>query len=192
MSIVIRISDAAYQKLQRLAIPLVDTPASVVERVLDFYDQHKSTAGTTTVIKKTIELPSVGSIGFDPASPPDLTHARVKNATVGESKASTWKGLLQKVHIAALAKLQSLEVLQRTSTSNLVEGRKHDKGYEYVRALGASIQNTDANVAWRQSFLLAKQVGIALEVEFEWLEKPGAFKPGERGVLSWHPVKSRK
>lgn len=44
MTEVIRISESIFQRLQVLATPLVDTPASVVEKLLDFYDAHNSSS----------------------------------------------------------------------------------------------------------------------------------------------------
>ncbi|UCF03229.1 MAG: hypothetical protein JSV14_06190 [Deltaproteobacteria bacterium] len=41
MSKVIRISQSIFQRLQKLAIPLEDTSADVIERLLDFYDAHR-------------------------------------------------------------------------------------------------------------------------------------------------------
>ena len=41
MSRVIRISEAIFRRLQKLAIPLEDTPASVIQRLLDFHDSHQ-------------------------------------------------------------------------------------------------------------------------------------------------------
>ena len=39
MSRVIRIPESIFQKLQQLAMPLVDTPANVIARLLDFYEK---------------------------------------------------------------------------------------------------------------------------------------------------------
>lgn len=41
MSRVIRIPESTFQRLQKLAAPLVDTPASVIEKLLDFYDTQE-------------------------------------------------------------------------------------------------------------------------------------------------------
>lgn len=43
---VIRIPDEVFRRLQNLATPLVDTPASVIERLLD---SHESNGGTNTL-----------------------------------------------------------------------------------------------------------------------------------------------
>ena len=38
----IKISDAIFERLQRLAAPLIDTPESVILRLLDRYDSPSS------------------------------------------------------------------------------------------------------------------------------------------------------
>ena len=38
MSKVVRIPETIYQRLQKLAVPLEDTPASVIEKLLDFHE----------------------------------------------------------------------------------------------------------------------------------------------------------
>jgi hypothetical protein len=53
MSRVVRISETSFQRLQKLAVPLEDTPSSVIERLLDFYDSK----GNQNTPKK--EIPSV-------------------------------------------------------------------------------------------------------------------------------------
>jgi hypothetical protein len=42
MSRVVRISETSFQRLQKLAVPLEDTPSSVIERLLDFYDSESN------------------------------------------------------------------------------------------------------------------------------------------------------
>ncbi|MDL1969821.1 MAG: hypothetical protein LWW94_02390 [Candidatus Desulfofervidaceae bacterium] len=49
MSRVIRISESIFQRLQKLAVPLVDTPASVIEKLLDYYDSHQNDAGVLPI-----------------------------------------------------------------------------------------------------------------------------------------------
>ena len=36
-----QLPDATFKRLQKLAVPFVDTPASVIERLLDFYESHQ-------------------------------------------------------------------------------------------------------------------------------------------------------
>ncbi|MBW2307970.1 MAG: hypothetical protein JRG73_13675 [Deltaproteobacteria bacterium] len=58
MSRVIRISESIFQRLQKLAIPLEDTPASVIEKLLDFYDSRDKQAGPTQVRDPLLTRPS--------------------------------------------------------------------------------------------------------------------------------------
>ena len=50
MSRVIRIPESIFERLQHLAAPLVDTPASVIERLLDYYDSQEK--GSVDEVKK--------------------------------------------------------------------------------------------------------------------------------------------
>jgi hypothetical protein len=54
-----------------------------------------------------------------------------------------------------------------------------------LRDINISIQNVDADLAWRYTFALAQKLQVQVAVEFEWRLKPGAAQPGERGALSW-------
>jgi hypothetical protein len=47
---VIRISDEAFSRLQNLAEPFIDTPSSVVEKLLDFYEER-------SIVKRRISEP---------------------------------------------------------------------------------------------------------------------------------------
>lgn len=57
MSPVVRISDNCYERLQALAVPFTDTPAAVIERLLDFHDQHSDTHGTRSDTSRGISGP---------------------------------------------------------------------------------------------------------------------------------------
>ena len=43
----IRISQSIFERLQKLAVPLEDTPADVIERLLDFYDANQKQETST-------------------------------------------------------------------------------------------------------------------------------------------------
>src|SRR6266571_6815334 len=48
MAPVVRISDDVFRRLQRLGEPLVDSPSTVIERVLDHYEAAHSIRGAPT------------------------------------------------------------------------------------------------------------------------------------------------
>jgi hypothetical protein len=51
---VIRISEHVYEQLKKLAIPLVDNPSDVIERVLDFYEMANSDSDQSLDVEKRV------------------------------------------------------------------------------------------------------------------------------------------
>jgi hypothetical protein len=49
MSKVVRITDKAFARLQKLAVPFVDSPASVIDRLLDYYENGGKTNVAMTI-----------------------------------------------------------------------------------------------------------------------------------------------
>ena len=187
---VIRIPDVTFERLQAIAKPFVDTPASVIENLLDFYDIHAAAEASTKQTVKNASASSAQLKQFDPDSPPDLRHTRLITAAIGGLAASSWNELVQMAHRQALLKLKDVNSLKQLSRSNMVVGRKIDDGYHYVSDINASIQNVSATKAWESSLHLAKKMLNDISVEFEWLEKEGAAMPGKRGILKWSPSKN--
>ena len=66
MGIVVRISEKTYSRLKSIAEPFTDTPATVIERLLDFYDGHVTSGDGP---EKTAD-PGV-SAGISPPKVPD-------------------------------------------------------------------------------------------------------------------------
>ena len=64
MSPAIRIPEKTFARLQYLAVPFTDTPASVIERLLDFHDEHtEAEDGTSLTRRSTVGLPRDRKIG---------------------------------------------------------------------------------------------------------------------------------
>jgi len=70
LSKVIRISQSIFERLQKLAVPLEDTPADVIERLLDFYDANQKQE--TSTWKK--EIVDTGEISFGGVSVGDINN----------------------------------------------------------------------------------------------------------------------
>lgn len=180
---VIRIPDPVFERLQSIAKPFVDTPASVIERLLDFYQG----GGTQPQPPKVGDSRAVLT-DFDPEAPPDLRHARVLYAEVGGEKAAGWNELVQLAHRHAAVELKgNLDALKSATLSNMSVGRRSDSGFHYVGDPNISIQNVEANNAWRNTLHLAKRFNFETSVVFEWADKKGAALPGKQGRLSWNP-----
>ena len=183
---VIRISDPVFERLQSIATPLVDTPGSVVEKLLDFYESHQTGShirpATTTVRKTESE--------FDPEAPPDVRHTRVLQAEFDGQSAENWNDLVHLAHRRATVRLKSFDAIRAATQSNVVPRQKSDRGFHYLSDINLSIQNVDANLAWRNALVLARKLQVPVRVQFEWRETEGAAHPGKVGLLSWTPERA--
>jgi hypothetical protein len=177
---VIRISDSIFKQLQDpdLATPLVDTPASVIEKLLDFYN-----AGKTVDSKPRHQPPRAPSNDdtverFDPDGLPDLTSTKIVAAEFGNRKvlateftdgrAGSWNGLVKLAHRFAIERLKSFDALRSATQSNVVRGKRSDKGFHYMADLDMSIQYVQADRAWQNTLYLARKLGVPVMVHFEW------------------------
>lgn len=172
-------------RMQKYAIPFVDTPLSVIERWANFYEEHYGSA---------INGDAGGLVAghhenakqFKATQPPDLLHTRV-SGHFGETPFSKWNDLLRIAHIEAFKKAASYETLRKVTRAQIKNGEFWDEGYKYVPEIGISIQGVDANRAWEHSLRLAMYLKAALNAEVEWRHHEKAAYPGENGILSWSP-----
>ncbi len=183
---VVRIPDELFERLQNHAKPFVDTPATVIERILDFYEAGRS-APTKPRRPSSSETP--GTRRFDPSDPPDLTHTKLLSADFDGTAASNWNDLVDTAHRHAMTRLKTYDALRAATLSNMVQGQKTDSGFHHLSDINVSIQGIDADLAWRNTLNMARRIGVPVRVEFEWRDKPNAAHPGERGYLAWAPKK---
>lgn len=178
MSQVIRIPGTIYNRLAA-HVQGFDTPANVIERLLDFYEEyHPSSRPRNTVPPNDI-------IELDPDSPGDLTHTRILNGRFGESPVRKWKQLAYEAHKHALEYF-SVEELERISMARVHIGIRSDIGYSPYPHLGISIQSLAANTSWSVALHLARQIKVPrIELQIEWHQKKQAAYPGRRGRLFW-------
>src|SRR5271155_4012667 len=120
----IQIPDSLFERLQKLAVPLVDTPVTVLERLITVYEVHMAparqiegpsepTENRTTEPQGEMKLPSV----------PSLRHTRVIAAEFAGRKADGWNNLVHVAHIEAVQRLGSVEAVRRITTSKIILGR---------------------------------------------------------------------
>lgn len=181
---VIRITDEVFTRLQRHATPFVDTPATVIDKLLDYYEAGHG-AAPPTASQPTAPVASP----FDPEDPPDLTHTRVIAAEFDGRSARYWNELVDVAHLQAMAKLKSFEELRKATRSHLAKGHFRDSGFHYLPDINVSIQGIDSDLAWRNALHLARRISAPIRVEFEWRQKAGAAHPGKRGYMEWTPKK---
>ena len=183
MAITLEIPEGLYKRLQRHAVPFVDTPLSVIEKWADHFE-HAQNGKTAS----TAELPTseYGAKKLDPLHPPDLFHTRARG-TFGSTPFSNWNDLVRVAHIAAIKKAGSFEELRNVTHAQIDKGQRSDSGYKFVSEIGISVQGVDANHAWRYASRLAKYLQQPLRAVVEWRHNPKAAHPGSTGILEFVP-----
>ena len=178
---VVRIPDSVFERLQTHAKPFVDTPATVIERLLNFYE-----AESTPPARPQPAPPAAKR--FNASKPPDLTHTKLLSGEIGGLPSTNWNDLVDNAHRHAMQRLKSYDAVRAASLSHIVNGKKTDRGFHYLSDINMSIQGIDSDMAWRNALHLARKLGMPIQAEFEWREKPGAVFPGKRGLLAWAPT----
>lgn len=197
---VIRIPEDVFKRLQQHAVPFEDTPASVINRLLDFFDSHSSASGTSNsatqksgiprddAANKTHEIAKevVRSVGLTPNSAPDLRYSKIIKARFGDMKASDWADLYRLAHRKAYGVLGSLEALQEKVSWEVVRGKKRAKGFEYgyIAELGFSVRGADTKAIWKRSRELAELCRQPISVT--------AIGPDKKQIiLEWTPDEAK-
>lgn len=179
----VELSDATFARLQKLAVPLVDSIETVIEKLLDACERERSADanGGRKPAQNTVEPRQ-----FSANSPPNLTHTKVLSVKLNgrHLRETTWNGLLLEAIRLAKAKARSSDELRRLVPVNFVHGKKEDEGYRFLPEIDLSVQGQDADAAWRGACHIARQLAIPIEAEFMWRAKEGAAFPGVTGRLS--------
>lgn len=171
----ITLSDQVFARIKAKAEPFVDTPESVIVRLLEFYEGGKPTfdLGAAKI--------------FDAKNPPNLRHTTVVKAMVNgvalKSQETNWNGILL-VLIRKLAEDgMKREDIEARLVCNTSFGERSDSGYKFIKAAGISIQGLDANNAWRSIQVLASATNQTVNIDFKWQNKEGVEMAGSTGTL---------
>jgi len=169
----IEISDIDFQRLQSIAEPLVDTPATVISRILDFYESSKEFDEIND--EKSKEL-----IGLSIEALP-LTHTKILMAKFNEKQPDrlTWDGLLRLAFQEAFQKAKTFDELKSAAGANMVDYEKTDHGYKYLPSLELSYQGVSADDALKIIRRLSEYLWQDCEFKFEYRDKAEAYMPGK-------------
>jgi hypothetical protein len=182
----ITISDATFAKLKSIAEPFVDTPESLVERLIDTEIDKRS---STTDGRGKVQASAPDALLIDPDSHESLSFTRVLSARVDgrEMHRPKWNRIFDDLHVLGLKRLGSVEKLKNFTGAGLRRGRYEEEGYRYLSEADISIQGVDANNAWNHALRVARALRVPIKVAFEWRNREGAVHPGQRAVLEWTP-----
>ena len=178
----IEIADRDFVRLQRVAVPFIDTPATALTKVLDALESLSAEIGDN----RTQPIVSTMATYHHDNLPP-LIHAKLLDAEFGGKQPDkmTWDALVRLALVEAKSKTGTVQGVQKISAANLIGGRKEDEGYKYVADHGFSYQGVSAEDAVKIVFRCAKVMGLDFSAEFEWRSKEDAFRPGERARLEF-------
>ncbi len=174
----VTLSSETFARLQKHAVPLIDTIDSVINRALDALESDEVPQGGFV---------AAGAMLLDPAAPPSLSFTTVKSVVLAGRRhppAETyWNSVLEGVIKEAARKGKTPAEIHDLLIVNSVVGVKEDGGYKVVPEAGVSVQGQDSNAAWRAAFHIADSLGIPVEVTFVWQDSPKAAHPGGMGRL---------
>ena len=174
----IEITGRDFERLQRHAEPLVDTSASVITRMIDFFEQN-----TPLKVEQLVALKEPKRHEFTEENLPRLTHAKFLFGTFGGKSPNkeTWGSLVRLALIATFERARNIRDLRRLSGANVVEGVKDDEGYHPVPDFPFSFQGMSAVDTANCIVRCAKALRCEATFEFEWRNKENAHLPGQRG-----------
>jgi len=179
----IHISDSTLTALGALARPFIDKePEDVIKWLIaerlsnnTAIQEAASPAGSADAVKT-----------FKPDAAPDMAFTRVKSfkmddVSVVEKAQLYWNPILFAIVGKAATKLGA-EELKKHLLVNYIDGKgQEQQGYRFIQEAGLSVQGSDANTVWRAIFALVKVIGMKIEVEFYWEDKPKAAYPNATG-----------
>lgn len=181
----INVSDAIMADLASLARPFVDRePQDVIKRLVEHFRSNDTSVQDVLGLSNGIKM-------FQADSPPDMTFTRVKSfkmdgEAVVEKAALYWNPILFAIVAKAAKKLKPDE-LRKHLAVNYVEGQgQYDRGYRFIKEAELSVQGGDANTVWKAIYELAKAIGMSVEVEFAWEDKPKAAFPNATGAFNYN------
>lgn len=178
----ITVAQITFERLQRHAKPLIVTPDSVVSRALNALEGHSSSESDHRPADPKHEF---NSEAIDPNQLPDLKHAKVLEASIGDElvKPANWNSLLRELLVRAMKRFGDFGHVQQLCSINMVQGIKDDEGYKYLAEIEISFQGVPANAAANAAVTLAPALGVKLHVAFQWRRKEQAHRPGQRARL---------
>lgn len=183
----VQVSERTFERLQRIAVPLVDSFDTVIVRLLDEHEGGRQNSARASLHVATSGTGKQSEFSAD--SPPNLKHSKLLSAEIGGKAIDemNWNGLLRASLALAHKAAKNREDFRRMIAVNFTFGRKEDEGFKFLPSLGISLQGQDSIDAWRGALHVARQLKVPLSVTFVWRNKEGAFRPGETGQLKYRP-----
>ena len=177
----ISVSDPLFARLQKHAIPFLDTPETVITRAVDALEAGREPSA----------VEGDGRRDFNPAAPPNLAFTTptkiVLEGKVLEKSNTYWNNLM----VACIRKAAEDGVIPSELSALMVIphaiGRKEGGGYFFIEDAGVSVQGQSANGAWKQVYRIVSAKKYSLDVEFFWQNEEKASMPNAKGRFHFDP-----
>lgn len=179
----IEITDHDFARLQKVAVPFIDTPATAFTKVMDAFER----ANTATAAPASAPIAPANLPVYHHDNLPPLTHTKLLEATFDgkQPEKVAWDALVRLALIETKQQAGSIQGMRKIAAANIVEGRKDDEGYKFLPEHGFSYQGVSAEDAVKIVFRCAKGLKVNFFAEFEWRSKDDAYRPGERARLEY-------
>lgn len=180
----IEITGDQFQRLQKFAEPLIDTPQSAFAKVLALAEGRQpaplaieNASDGLTIIARTPR--------YDRSNLPSVKHTYIRSAKIdGKIVAKNeWNASLLEVMAAVAARTSLLDALKGTPINATPDKRDGIDGYAWRANLNLSVQGVSAETASRAILQLGDTYAIPIRIEFGWHRSPKASKPGQEGIL---------
>jgi len=177
----VEISKSAHDYLKSLAEPFVDTPATVLDRII--LEHHQLLGGSRTIAEGASD--KIDDPVYRIESLPDLLHTKVEAATVADQPIGRpkWSTLVEGMIKQAASEGRDTTTIINALDAQTWRGPKSDTGFHYVAEAGLSFQKLDANRSCRAVLGLSRAFEIPVEIRFFWRDNPKAFKPSSFGRI---------
>lgn len=175
----IDILDSDFVRLKALAEPFIDTPGSVISKLLDAYEGVQVAPTVPTQISRENV--------FSLEDMPPLTHAKIMGGHFAGKKPAkqNWDSFVRHSLVEVLKKCGSVDDLRRLSGANVREGHYDERGYKHVAEYKFSFQGVSAEDAVKIIARCARALSAPFEIEFVWRDNPDAHRPGERATIKY-------
>ena len=180
----IEISNKSYAYLESKAKPFVDTPSSVLDRIISDHMELSSNRGGQFIAPITEAAPATHIIA-EPDDFPSMLFTSVRSATLAghPMKSIYWNDILSELIEACCTYGINKSDVVHALEIRTKPGKFEELGFRYVPKADFSYQGLDANRSTRAIRRLASLFPKPLEIIFRWQDNPKANFPGEIGMI---------
>ena len=165
-----RIPTSTFERLQALAVPLVDTLGSVVEKLLDFYDNHQGEAELKEVVRssKISKNSHIHERGPRQRGGKIIIDRQTYEGSVSEVYEKVLKHMFDHGY---LTKLKSYLPLKTSSKRYLISNSPvHPNGNEFVVPVSYRGYYLEAHKSWENAVNCLQKLSDLSGFSFSYIE----------------------